>query len=76
MDSLRNVQFTYYLKNDEYKNVEPPKAGLFHKWIEEKDTSNSSFATTFALVEDAETGEIYKVVPEKMTFVPVQTKLK
>lgn len=45
--------------------------GYFHKWVEEQDVSpqtGEAYTKTLALVEDAESGKVYKVETDLVTF--------
>lgn len=47
------------------------RAGFFHKWVEESDISPQTqepYTKTLALVEDIETGKMYKVEPNLIKF--------
>lgn len=47
------------------------RAGFFHKWVEESDISPQTqelYTKTLALVEDIETGKMYKVEPDLIKF--------
>lgn len=45
--------------------------GYFHKWVEESDVSpqtGEAYTKTLALVEDSESGKVYKVETDLVTF--------
>lgn len=47
------------------------RAGFFHKWVEESDIipqTDAAYTKTLALIEDAETGNMYKVEPDLVIF--------
>lgn len=58
-------------RQEEYERTRR-REGCFHKWVEEQDIcpqTGNPYTKTLALVEDADTGQMYKVEPELITFV-------
>ena len=80
-EKLRKITFSlayYYfepdLTDEQHKEQEEEtrqRNGYFHKWVEESDISPQTqepYTKTLALVEDIETGKMYKVEPDLIKF--------
>ena len=77
---MRKVFYSIYIhaKHEESGKViegtgcfSEPKNGFFHQWgFEGLEGSDGNFAmTSVAIIEDATTGNIHQVIPEKTRFV-------
>ena len=80
-EKLRKITFSlayYYFEPDltdeqqkEQEEETRQRNGYFHKWVEESDISPQTqelYTKTLALVEDIETGKMYKVEPDLIKF--------
>lgn len=80
-EKLRKITFSlayYYFEPDltdeqqkEQEEETRQRDGYFHKWVEESDISPQTqepYTKTLALVEDIETGKMYKVEPDLIKF--------
>lgn len=72
--SIMYPQFRPGLSDEEQRRLNEntrKRNGYFHKWVtieEQSPQSGRFYDKTMALVEDAETGKLYKVETELMTF--------
>lgn len=80
-EKLRKITFSlayYYFEPDltdeqqkEQEEETRQRNGYFHKWVEESDISPQTqepYTKTLALVEDIETGKMYKVERDLIKF--------
>ena len=70
-EELRKVTFCIGYPDGFDPDATRERDGYFHKWVEEQDVSpqtGEAYTKTLALVEDAESGKVYKVETDLVTF--------
>ncbi|MDP2420092.1 hypothetical protein [Sediminibacterium sp.] len=69
MEDLRKVEYSSYNTVNGPKYTKP-KPGFFHRWADEIEYHDEKdFAVTYGIVEDAESGQVYKVIVDQIRFV-------
>jgi len=79
IEKLREVEYSFENGNneglfdrDDSEHLYEKKIGLFHRWGDEMKWDSSEaqrfIPNTYAIVEDLETKNVYKINPECITF--------
>lgn len=68
-NSLRKVDYSAYYTINGVEYAKAPKKGFFHSWGHDYVVENEkAFALTFGIIEDEETGQIFKVPVDRIQF--------
>ena len=69
MRELRKITYRSYLDVNGAQYLKNPKEGLFHEFGEELVYSDEKqYSRTIAIIEDSESGQVYKVLPDYIKF--------